>query len=284
MHESFATWKSIQQNWFSCTDICLLRNVLSMVTFLFWPFIRYKWLRGQCETVGKSICIHLSLLSAVESANYFSAGLKALPLCWVAKRARLAEPGTPAEWPTIRTDKGWMTDKEKADWDGWQKVTRSKEWRLEYYVKRRQPIESGHICSYGDPSIPTPLCAWLCKRWVKKLHIWNTTRIGCDWFSESGGGGGTELTWGSGLLIERWKTDREWEGTADVDGWIDRQMKQNEFEQQRQTVPLNWARDAPRKGFTSLSDVPPPLWSHVGFADTSSKKQLPCVRCLSLFR
>lgn len=52
---------------------------MSVLTFLFWPFIRYKWLRGQCETVGKSICIHLSLLSAVESANYFSAGLKALP-------------------------------------------------------------------------------------------------------------------------------------------------------------------------------------------------------------
>lgn len=32
--------------------------------------IRYKWLRVQPETVGKSICIHLSLLSAVESANY----------------------------------------------------------------------------------------------------------------------------------------------------------------------------------------------------------------------
>lgn len=49
--------------------------------------IRYKWLRGRRETVGKSICIHLSLLSAVESANYFSAGLKALSLCWVAKRS-----------------------------------------------------------------------------------------------------------------------------------------------------------------------------------------------------
>lgn len=40
--------------------------------------IRYKWLRGQRGTVGKSICIHLSLLSAVDSAKYFSAGLQAL--------------------------------------------------------------------------------------------------------------------------------------------------------------------------------------------------------------
>lgn len=53
---------------------------MSVLTFVFWPLIRYKWLRGQRETVGKSICIHLSLLSAVESANYFSAGLKALSL------------------------------------------------------------------------------------------------------------------------------------------------------------------------------------------------------------
>ena len=41
------------------------------------PFTRYKWLGGQRETVGKCICIHLSLLCAVESVNYFSAGLGA---------------------------------------------------------------------------------------------------------------------------------------------------------------------------------------------------------------
>lgn len=52
-------------------------------------FTRYKWLRGQRETVGKSICIHLSLLSAVESANYFSAGLKALsPFYFLLGRQR----------------------------------------------------------------------------------------------------------------------------------------------------------------------------------------------------
>lgn len=56
-------------------DLCIL------------ALIRYKWLGGQRETFGKSICIHLSLLSAVESANYFSAGLKALLFCWVAKGA-----------------------------------------------------------------------------------------------------------------------------------------------------------------------------------------------------
>lgn len=59
--------------------------------------IRYKWLRGKRETVGKSICIHLSLLSAAESANYFAAGLKALSFCWVAKAARRVQPGTLAE-------------------------------------------------------------------------------------------------------------------------------------------------------------------------------------------
>lgn len=59
--------------------------------------IRYKWLRVQCETVGKSICIHLSLLSAVESANYFSAGLKALSFCWVARGAQEVQPGTTTE-------------------------------------------------------------------------------------------------------------------------------------------------------------------------------------------
>lgn len=42
-----------------------------------------------------------------------------------------------------------------------------------------------HICSYDDPSIPTPHCEWLCKRWVKKLHIWNTARADCDWFKKS---------------------------------------------------------------------------------------------------
>lgn len=126
--------KSILQNRFSYTDICLLRNVMSEMTFLLWPFIRYKWLRGQYKAAGKSICIHLTLLSAVESANYFSAELKALSLRWVAKGAQLGQQSTPAEWPMNRADKGWMTRPEKADWDGWWKVTRCKEWRLKYYV------------------------------------------------------------------------------------------------------------------------------------------------------
>lgn len=56
--------------------------------------IRYKWLRGQRQAVGKSICIHLSVLSAVKSANYFSAGLKALSFCWVAEGAQRVRPGT----------------------------------------------------------------------------------------------------------------------------------------------------------------------------------------------
>lgn len=59
--------------------------------------IRYKWLGVQRETVGKSIRIHLSLLSAVESANYFSAGLKALSFRWEAKGARQVQPGTTTE-------------------------------------------------------------------------------------------------------------------------------------------------------------------------------------------
>lgn len=67
------------------------------VDLSFLALIRYKWLRGQNETVGKSIRIHLSRLSAEESANYFSAGLKALPLCCVAKETRLVQPRTPAE-------------------------------------------------------------------------------------------------------------------------------------------------------------------------------------------
>lgn len=67
-----------------CRDLCVLAR-----------FIGYKWLRGQCETVGKSICIHLRLLGAAESANYFPAGLKALWLCWVAKKE--VQPRTPAE-------------------------------------------------------------------------------------------------------------------------------------------------------------------------------------------
>lgn len=59
--------------------------------------IRYKWLRGQYKAVGKSICIHLTLLSAVKSANYFCAELKALSLRRVAKGAQLGQQRTPAE-------------------------------------------------------------------------------------------------------------------------------------------------------------------------------------------
>lgn len=71
---------------------CDVRDDLSALAL-----IRYKWLRGQYKAAGKSICIHLTLLSAVESANYFSAELKALSLRWVAKGAQLGQQSTPAE-------------------------------------------------------------------------------------------------------------------------------------------------------------------------------------------
>lgn len=85
MHESFAVWKSIRQKSiflyrYLPPEKCDVGGDLSVLAL-----IRYKWLRGARETVGKSICIRLSLLSAVESANYFSAGLKAPWLCWWQK-------------------------------------------------------------------------------------------------------------------------------------------------------------------------------------------------------
>lgn len=92
--------------------------------------IRYKWLRGQHETVGKSICIHLSHHSSVESANYFSAGLWALLLCSVVKGAQPVQPRMSAEWPMIWTDKGWMTDGER--WLRWmtESHTKNEGWNI----------------------------------------------------------------------------------------------------------------------------------------------------------
>lgn len=109
--------------------------------------ISYKWLGGQRETVGKSICIHLSLLSAVDSANYFSAGLKALLLCWVAKRARPVLPRTPTEWPMIQTDKGWMTDERKLIEMDDKKSQQTEGWNIMLKGgERGEKKGSDHIC------------------------------------------------------------------------------------------------------------------------------------------
>lgn len=97
-HESFISFEKNQSckidflNRYLPAEKCDVRDDLSALAL-----IRYKWLRGQYKAAGKSICIHLTLLSAVESANYFSAELKALCLRWVAKGAQLGQQSTPAE-------------------------------------------------------------------------------------------------------------------------------------------------------------------------------------------
>lgn len=179
------------------------------------PHIRYKWLRGQRKTVGKSICIHLSLLSSVESANYFSAGLKALSLCSVAKGAWLVQPRMPAEWPMIWTDNGWMTDGER--WLRWmaESHTKNEGWNimLKGEVKRVGP----YLFLWQPQHTHVALCSALQTLGQKVAYLeYHQDRL---WLvHQVWGGGGTELTCGgSSLLIEWWKNDREWDGLTLMD-------------------------------------------------------------------
>lgn len=107
----------------------------------------------------------------------------------------------------------------------------TKSEKLEYYVKRGESRElTGHL-GLAQNLFTLQMAD------QREPHIWNTTRTGCDWLSEfEVRGGRTGLTWGSGLLIEWWKTDRVWEGTAGGDGWMDRQKLQEEFEPKHWTV------------------------------------------------
>lgn len=189
-HERFALWKSIQQNRFSCTDICPLRNVMSVVTFVFWSFfLRYKWLRGQLETVGKSIYIHLSLLIAVESANYFSAGLKALSLCWVAEGAMQVQPGMPAEWPMFRTDKGWMTDGRNLIEMDDKKSNGAKNESWNIMLKRRSKMSWTIFVSMTTPAYPRYIV--LCRTVGQKVaYLEYHQKLFSDWFCKSGVGEG----------------------------------------------------------------------------------------------
>lgn len=119
---------------------------MSALTFLFLALIRYKWPRGQRETVGKTICIHLSLLSSGVSANYFPAGLK---LRWVADE--LVRFRRRAQRKTSERDKQRLTDRRGGKLMDDKKVTKHKERRLEYYVEREGPKESGQYLSLWQP-------------------------------------------------------------------------------------------------------------------------------------
>lgn len=66
-------------------------------------------------------------------------------------------------------------------------------WNIMLKKKGGASKELDHVCFCDNASLPTLHCAQLCKRWVKKLHIWNAIGTSCDWFS-LGWGGGTELT------------------------------------------------------------------------------------------
>lgn len=151
----------------------------------------------------------------MESANYFSSGLKALSLCSAAKGARLVQPRTPAEWPMIRTDKGWMTDRER--WLRWMTESHTKNEGWNIMLKGGKSKESDHICFYDDPQhTHAVLCSALRTVGQKVAYLeYHQDRL---WLVQQvWGGGGTELTWGSGLLIEWWKKDREWEGLTLMD-------------------------------------------------------------------
>ena len=129
-------------------------------------------------------------------------------------------------------------------------------------LKRGESKVSAHVCFCDKPSLPTQYCALGSANGGSKSCIFGMPSeqvvIGSVWR-----GGGMELTWGSGLLIEWWKTDSEWEGMADIDGWIDRWIEQKD---------TGWMMHLGE--VSPLSDVPPPSRSHLAFTDLSWKKSL----------
>lgn len=119
-------------------------------------------------------------------------------------------------------------------------------------MHQRGWMKSNHVCCYEQPTLCT-LCI---------VHSSANGRSPSCIFEMPSGqvvigsvqdGGGTQLTRGSSLLIEWWKTDREWEGMTDTDGWIDKWLEQ------KNTTSLQ--KHTPQKGFSPLWCATPLIWS-----------------------
>lgn len=127
------------------------------------PLLRYKWLRGQRETVGKSICIHLSLFRA----NYFSAGLKALSICSVCSvcwSQFRQERWRNDQWPT-QTKVEWQRRKLMETDDKKSQKNKS----LGYDVKKRRSQISWTI--FVSMTTQGALCLACKHKWRVKSGI-----------------------------------------------------------------------------------------------------------------
>lgn len=85
--------------------------------------VRCECLRGQRGTVGKSICIHLSLLTAVDFANYFSARLKAFVILLFGEKSPVSSVRNTGRMTNDLGRQRLNGRPGKADWDGWQSHT-----------------------------------------------------------------------------------------------------------------------------------------------------------------
>lgn len=92
-------------------------------------------------------------------------------------------------------------------------------------MHQRGSVKSNHVCFCDQPTLRALCIVHSSANGRSKSCIFEMP-LGQVVIGSVQDGGGTELTWGSGLLIEWWKTDREWEGMTDTDGWIDKWLEE----------------------------------------------------------
>lgn len=62
-------------------------------------------------------------------------------------------------------------------------VAKSHDAKAEKHLKNASKgVNEIHFCCYDQPTLRALHCAQLCKRQVKKLHIWDAIGARCDWF------------------------------------------------------------------------------------------------------
>lgn len=111
-------------------------------------------------------------------------------------------------------------------------------------MHQRGSVKSNHVCFCDQPTLRALCIVHSSANGRSKSCIFEMP-LGQVVIGSVQDGGGTELTRGSGLLIEWWKTDREWEGMTDTDGWIDKWLE-------GKNPPHLYKADASQKGFTPL--------------------------------